>query len=146
MFLAWRWTLSTWGIRLPRAEFVGEQDLLLKSKIGKERGTLDGQGFFWEGPGARYRVRIHFESAPKGSRLHMKDHLARVKDGAVETITQNGEAALVVMSPETYDYMVHVLHRGHIWDQAIDRINNGERGKDARQAIRELADKLDLEL
>ena len=39
---------------------MGEQDLLLKSKIGKERGTLDGQGF-WEGPDARYRVR-HFES------------------------------------------------------------------------------------
>ena len=79
-------------------------------------------------------------------RQHMSDHLARVKDGAVEIITQNGEAALVVMSPETYDYMVHELQRGHIWDQAIDRINNGERGKDARQAIRELADKLGLEL
>ena len=79
-------------------------------------------------------------------RQHMSDHLARVKDGAVEIITQNGEAALVVMSPETYDYMVHELQRGHIWDRAIDRINNGERGKDARQAIRELADKLGLEL
>ena len=76
----------------------------------------------------------------------MNDHLARVKDGAVETITQNGEAALVVMSPEAYDYMVHVRQRGHIWDQAIDRINHNERGKDARQAIRELADKLGLEL
>lgn len=79
-------------------------------------------------------------------RQHMTDHLARVKDGAVETITQNGVAALVVMSPETYDYMVHALQRGHIWDQAIDRINDGEQGKDARQAIRELADKLGLEL
>ena len=79
-------------------------------------------------------------------RQHMSDHLTRVKGGAVETITQNGEAALVVMSPETYDHMVHALQRGHIWDQAIDRINSGERGKDARQAIREMADKLGLEL
>ena len=79
-------------------------------------------------------------------RQHMTDHLARVKDGAVETITQNGAAALVVMSPETYDCMVHALQRGHIWDQVVARINNGEQGKDARQAIRELADKLGLEL
>ena len=57
-------------------------------------------------------------------RQHMKDHLARVRDGAVETITQNGEAALVVMSPETYDTMVHVLQRGSIWDQAFDRIEH----------------------
>ena len=79
-------------------------------------------------------------------RQHMSDHLARVKAGAVETMTQNGEAALVVMSPETYDDMVHELQRGHIGDQAIDRMNNGERGKAARQAIRELANKLGLEL
>ena len=79
-------------------------------------------------------------------RQHMNDHLTRVKDGAVETITQNGEAALVVMSPETYDYMVDALQHGRVWDQAIERINNGERGKDARQVIRELADKLGLEL
>ena len=79
-------------------------------------------------------------------RQHMNDHLTRVKDGAVETITQNGEAALVVMSPETYDYMVDALQHGRVWDQAIDRINNGEGGKDARQVIRELADKLGLEL
>ena len=44
-------------------------------------------------------------------RQHMNDHLARVKNGAVETITQNGEGV-----------------------------------KDARQAIRELANKLGLEL
>ena len=42
--------------------------------------------------------------------------------------------------------MVHVLQRGHIWDQAIDRMNHDKRGKDARQAICELADKLGLEL
>ena len=79
-------------------------------------------------------------------RQHMNDPLARVKDGAVEAITQNAEAALGVMSPETYDSMVHVRQRGHIWDQALDRMNHDERGKEARQAIRELADKLGLEL
>ena len=62
-------------------------------------------------------------------RQHMKDHLARVRDGAVETITQNGEAALVVMSPETYDSMVHLLQRGSIWDQSIDRIEHEEKGE-----------------
>ncbi len=56
-------------------------------------------------------------------RQHMKDHLARVKDGAVETITQNGEAALVVMSPETYDYMVHVLQRGHCEPDLSGRVS-----------------------
>lgn len=62
-------------------------------------------------------------------RQHMKDHLARVRDGAVETITQNGEAALVVMSPETYDSMVHLLQRGSIWDQGIDRIEHEGKGE-----------------
>ena len=67
-------------------------------------------------------------------RQHMNDNLTRVTGGAVETITRNGEAARVAMSPETCDGMVHALQRGHIWDQAIDR-NNGKRVKDARQCI-----------
>ena len=33
------------------------------------------------------------------------EHLERIRDGRVETITQNGQAAMVVMSPERYDFL-----------------------------------------
>lgn len=49
-------------------------------------------------------------------RQHMNDNLIRVKGGAVATITQNGEAARVAMSPETSVDMVHALQRVPIWD------------------------------
>ncbi len=76
-------------------------------------------------------------------RQHTGDHLARISKGAIEAITQNGEAALVVMSPATNDHMVHGLRRGHLWDQAIARIGK-EEGQDARKAIREVAAELGL--
>lgn len=44
--------------------------------------------------------------------------------------TQNGQAAMVVMSPERYDFLAHSAERGRIW----------------REAIRDLADELGLEL
>jgi len=78
-------------------------------------------------------------------RQHTGDHLARIKEGAIETITQNGQAALVVMSPATYDHMVHALQRGQLWDQAIARIGKDE-GQDARQAIRDVAAEIGLDL
>ena len=78
-------------------------------------------------------------------RQNTGDHLARIREGAVETITQHGEAAFVVMSPATYDQMVHALQRGHLWDQAIARIGK-EKGQDARTAIREVAAELGLTL
>ena len=68
-------------------------------------------------------------------RQHMNDNLTPVKGGAVEAITRNGEAARLAMSPESCDDMVHAPQRGHIRDQAIDRINNGKLVKDARQRI-----------
>lgn len=77
-------------------------------------------------------------------RQNTGEHLARIRNGAIETITQNGEAALVVMSPATYDHMVHALQRGHLWDQAIARIGK-EEGQDARKAIRDVAAELGLE-
>lgn len=52
-------------------------------------------------------------------RQHTKEHLARLEEGRVETITQNGDAAMVVMSPETYDALRIELERGQLWDQAI---------------------------
>ncbi|MDY7092124.1 MAG: type II toxin-antitoxin system prevent-host-death family antitoxin [Acidobacteriota bacterium] len=74
------------------------------------------------------------------------EHLARLKEGRVETITQNGEAAMVVMSPETYDALQITIERGPIWDRAIARIESGERGVEAREAIEKIAAELGLEL
>jgi prevent-host-death family protein len=85
-------------------------------------------------------------------RQHTTEHVQRVKDGAVETITQNGEAAFVVMSPETYDelmntlFRVHAAERGHIWDDAIEQIEKGDYGRDAREVIHAVADKHGLKL
>lgn len=78
-------------------------------------------------------------------RQHTGEHLERIAEGRVETITQNGEAAMVVMSPETYDAMRIEIERGQLWDQAIARIGEG-RGRDAREAIHEVAGKLGLKL
>ncbi len=78
-------------------------------------------------------------------RQHTGAHLERIAQGRVETITQNGEAAMVAMSPETYDAMRVTLERGHLWDEALARLAEG-RGADARQAIEGVAKKLGLEL
>lgn len=79
-------------------------------------------------------------------RQHTREHLDRLSNGRVETITQNGEAAMIVMSPETYDLMRIELERGHLWDQAIERIEAGEEGIDAREAIDKVAARLNLKL
>ena len=78
-------------------------------------------------------------------RQHTSEHLKRLEEGRVETITQNGEAAMVVMSPETYDKLRIELERGHLWDQAIARIGEGK-GRDAREVIHEVAREMGLEL
>lgn len=75
-------------------------------------------------------------------RQHIGEHLDRLSEGRVETITQNGEVAMVVMSPETYDLMRIELERGHLWDQAIERFEAGERGVDAREAIDRIEERL----
>ncbi len=64
----------------------------------------------------------------------------------METITQNGQAAVVVMSPERYDFLVHSAERVHMWREAIRAHRAGEPGMRAREAIRELAEELGLEL
>jgi prevent-host-death family protein len=79
-------------------------------------------------------------------RQHTSEHLRRLDEGRVETITQNGEAAMVVMSPETYDTMRIELERGRLWDQAVDRFEGGERGTEAREAIEQVATRLNLRL
>ena len=71
------------------------------------------------------------------------EHLDRIREGRVETITQNGQAAMVVMSPESYDFLVHSAGRGHLWREAIRTHTAGEPGIPAREAIRDLAEKLE---
>jgi hypothetical protein len=53
---------------------------------------------------------------------------------------------MVVMSPERYDFLVHAAERGHIWKTALDRLEAGERGRDAREVVRELADEFGVTL
>ena len=78
-------------------------------------------------------------------RQRTSEHLDRIREGRVETITQNGQAAIVVMSPERYDFLVHSAERGHIWREAIRAHRAGEPGIPAREAIRDLAEDLGLE-
>jgi prevent-host-death family protein len=78
-------------------------------------------------------------------RQRTSEHLKRIAEGAIETITQNGEATMVVMSPEKYDAMAHELERGRLWQQAIGRIGTNE-GRDARETIHDVAGELGLKL
>ena len=78
-------------------------------------------------------------------RQNTSEHLERLNEGRIETITQNGQAAMVVMSPETFDEIRIGSERGHLWDEAIDRIDEN-RGRDAREVIFEVAEKLGLKL
>ena len=55
---------------------------------------------------------------------------------------ENGQAAIVVMSPERYDFLVHSAERGHMWREAIRAHRAGEPGIPAREAIRDLAEEL----
>jgi peptidoglycan/xylan/chitin deacetylase (PgdA/CDA1 family) len=75
-------------------------------------------------------------------RQHTGEHLERIKDGAIETITQNGQATMVVMSPARYDFLIHSAERGHIWDAVIGGYKAGERGQPADEVLRDIAEEL----
>ena len=77
-------------------------------------------------------------------RQRTSEHLERIRDGRVETITQNGEAAMVVMSPERYDFLIHSAERGHLWREALQAYKAGDRGVPAKEAIQALANELDV--
>ncbi len=79
-------------------------------------------------------------------RQRTSEHLDRIRVGRVETITQNGRAAMVVMSPERYDFLVHSAERGQMWRQAIRAHRAGEPEIPAREAIHSVAEELGLEL
>ncbi len=50
------------------------------------------------------------------------------------------------MSSERYDFLVHAAERGHIWKAALERIEAGARGKDAREVVQNLADEFGVSL
>ena len=79
-------------------------------------------------------------------RQHTGEHLDRLDKGRVETITQNGEAAMVVMSPKTYDAMRIELERGRLWDQAIGRYEAGDIGLTGEETFEQIAAELNLKL
>lgn len=79
-------------------------------------------------------------------RRNTTEHVNRISEGAIETITQNGHAAMIVMSPERYDFLVHAAERGDIWREAIRAYRAGARGVPAQEAIEEIAGELGLEL
>jgi antitoxin (DNA-binding transcriptional repressor) of toxin-antitoxin stability system len=63
------------------------------------------------------------------------EHLARVAEGAIETITQNGSAVLIVMSPERYDAIVLEVERGRGWDRGLGS-KAGEGGNSSPELVR----------
>ena len=58
----------------------------------------------------------------------------------------SGPPAMVVKSPERSDFLVHSAERGRIWREAIRAHRAGEPETPAREAIRDLAEDLGLEL
>jgi len=76
-------------------------------------------------------------------------HLDRLAtSGAAEVLTVNGQAKGVVMSPETFDELAAkaaLVDSLAMLDRGMQDVKAG-RGKDFRQAVRDIADDLGLEL
>lgn len=49
------------------------------------------------------------------------------------------------MKPQRYDALVHQLERGCLWSKAIKRLGK-EPGRDARDALHDIARELDIDL
>ena len=48
--------------------------------------------------------------------------------------------ACSLTNPRRYDFLVHAAERGHLWKAALERLEAGDTGRDAREVVRELAD------
>ena len=70
--------------------------------------------------------------------------LSAVQGRGMDTASTAGHTEF--MSPERYDFLVHSAERGHLWREAIRAHRAGEPGVPAREAIRDLAEELGLEL
>lgn len=82
-------------------------------------------------------------------RQHATAHLDRLaENGGVEVLTVNGQAKGVVMSPQTFDKLADAAALSEslaLLDRSMKDVESG-RGKDFREAIRGIADKLGLKL
>lgn len=52
-------------------------------------------------------------------RRHTREHLERLRRGQIETITLNGQAVMVMMSPERYDFLIRLAEESRLMRDAI---------------------------
>jgi prevent-host-death family protein len=82
-------------------------------------------------------------------RAHLTDHLRQVQEtGRPIVVTQNGRAAAVVLSPATYDDLVRRAEFAAdvaAIKEGLSEANAGK-GRDAREALRDIAAKHGLKL
>lgn len=52
-------------------------------------------------------------------RRHTREHLERLRRGQIETITRNGQAVMVMMSPERYDFLIRLAEESRLMRDAI---------------------------
>ena len=52
-------------------------------------------------------------------RQHTREHLERIRLGQIETITLNGKAVMVAMSPERYDFLIQLAEESRVLRDAI---------------------------
>lgn len=82
-------------------------------------------------------------------RQHLRDHFRRIREtGRPLYITTNGETDAVMLSPEAYDTLAERAERADTLravERGLEDVRAG-RVTDARQAMRELADELDIKL
>ena len=69
-------------------------------------------------------------------RQRTREHLERLRGGRIETITQSGLAVMVVMSPERYDFLLHLAEQGRLLRDAIRAPAASEPGVPAGETIR----------
>jgi prevent-host-death family protein len=90
-------------------------------------------------------IRTHDIHKLSDFRQKASEHLARLKEtGRAEVLTVNGEAAGVVMSPQTYDKLmeeVEMARNLEMIDRGMADVRAG-RTRPAREALQEMVEKL----
>ena len=93
--------------------------------------------------------RMNEQSKLSDFRQNADEHLDRLNEsGAVEELTVNGESRGVVMATATYEALMREVELARsltMLDAGMDDVKAG-RGKDLRQAVRDIADSLNLDL
>lgn len=83
-------------------------------------------------------------------RAHLRAHLQQVRQtGRPMFITnKRGETEAVLIGPETYDRIMEEVELSRslsMIDRSMEQVTGG-RGKDLRQAVKDIADELGIEL